>query len=68
MSFEEDGREILIPTVSDDGQILTEDQAIALYRRTGRHLGIFRNSQDATAFARRLHEDQEREYAGRHSR
>src|SRR5262249_22152126 len=53
-----DGKEVLIPTVSDDGRILSEDQAIAQYRKSGRHLGKFDTPNNATAFAKRLHEQQ----------
>lgn len=57
--------EVLIPTVSDDGRILTNEEAIVLYERSGRHLGIFRTPDEATQFARRLHDEQGREYGGR---
>lgn len=62
MSFNSDGREVLVPTVSDDGRILTEDEAISLFERTGRHLGMFDTPEHATAYAERLHEDQARLY------
>jgi hypothetical protein len=62
MSFGTDQGEVLIPTVSPDGRILSDDAAIALYRRTGQHLGIFKTPDEATAYAQSLHEDQAREY------
>lgn len=62
MSFEEDGREILIPTVSEDGRILSDDEAVKLYHRTGKHLGQFRSATEATAYAQQLHEQQAQEY------
>lgn len=65
MSFEEDGQEVLVPTVSDDGRILSEDEAIDLYRRTGRHLGKFSSPAAATRYAERLHDDQARLYGDR---
>lgn len=63
MSFNEDGREILVPTVSPDGKLLDENQAIDLYHRTGQHLGMFDNPDDATAYAQTLHNQQEQMYA-----
>lgn len=58
-----DGREVLIPTVSDDGRIMTDKEAVETYRQTGRHLGIFDTPTNSTAFAKRLHESQEQQYA-----
>lgn len=57
--------EVLIPTVSDDGRVLSEEDAIALYRRTGRHLGIFPHHTMATDYAERLHNDQAAMYGDR---
>lgn len=63
MSANFDGREVLIPTVSDDGRILSDDEAIDTYRRTGRHLGVFSSPDAATRYAEQLHRDQEAQYA-----
>lgn len=57
------GREVLIPTVSDDGRVLSDADAIAQFQRTGQHLGVFDTPEHATAFAQRLHEAQAQEYA-----
>jgi hypothetical protein len=54
--------EVLIPTVSDDGRILSDEEAIELYRRTGKHLGIFRTRQAADAYAEQLHQAQSEMY------
>lgn len=64
MSFNEDGKEVLIPTVFADGRIMSEQEAIGTYRKTRRHLGIFDSPQSATAFAEKLHRDQEAMMSG----
>jgi hypothetical protein len=62
MSIGTEKGEVLIPTVSDDGRLMTEDEAIAQYRKSGRHLGIFDTPQNATAYASALHDQQAKEY------
>lgn len=57
-----DGKEVLIPTVSPDGRVMSEGDAIDLYRRTGQHLGMFDTPENSSAYAQRLHEDQARQY------
>jgi hypothetical protein len=64
MSFNDKGREILIPTVAADGsRILSNQEAIQQYRQTGQHLGIFSDPQAATNYAIQLHEQQAKQYA-----
>lgn len=57
MSFDEDGREVLIPTVVN-GKRLTDEQAIQYYRRTGQHLGKFDSPENADTYATALHNSQ----------
>jgi len=66
MSFGLDnGLEVLVPTVSPDGRILTDDQAIDRYYSTGENLGTFRTPEAATRFANQLHDAQANEYLPR---
>lgn len=52
-----DGQEVLIPTVSPDGRVVSDDEAVALYRQTGAHLGKFDTPANATAYAQQFHND-----------
>lgn len=65
ISIGTDEGEVLIPTVSDDGRVMSNDEAIQQYRQSGRHLGIFDTPDNATAYAHSLHDEQDREYSDR---
>ena len=41
---------------------MSEEEAIQTYYRTGRHLGIFKTPDEATAYAQKLHDQQARQY------
>lgn len=64
MSIGVDGKEVLIPTVSDDGRIMSDDEAISNYRKTGRNLGTFNNVDEANTYAESLHNKQDQMYSG----
>ena len=60
MSANEDGREVLVPTVIPDkrGAYYVDTQGDAAWQRyqdTGEHLGKFGTPEDATAYASQLH-------------
>jgi hypothetical protein len=57
-----DGREVLLPTISEDGKQLSDEQAISAYRKSGKHLGKFDSPGAATAYAEALHKQQEGAY------
>lgn len=62
MSFEQDGKQILIPTVVG-GKALTPDQAIAQYNKPpeqggGKHFGIFNTAEEASQASEALHRKQ----------
>lgn len=59
-SYGMDGQEVLLPSVTGDGRHLSADSdIIAEYRKTGRHLGKFKDPQEATNYATQLHNDYE---------
>lgn len=57
-----DGHEILIPTVSENGKILSNQEAIEQFRATDKHLGVFTSPEAATEYAEKLHKQQELMY------
>ncbi len=58
MSFQdEDGKEVLIPTVVD-GKIVSDDEAIQHYYNTGEYLGKFDTVEEAEQYAEQLHKQQ----------
>jgi hypothetical protein len=57
-----DGNEVLLPTISPEGENWSNQQAIQNYLTTGKHLGIFSTPEDATEYALKLHKDQEQMY------
>ena len=53
-----DNKEVVIPTVVGD-KVVSEQEAIANYRKTGEHLGKFNTIKDAEDYASKLHREQE---------
>ena len=54
--------EVLVPTVVN-GKVVSDREAMDHYGKTGEHLGIFRNPDAATAYAKMLHRQQEQFYS-----
>ena len=61
MSFNQDGQEVLIPTVVGN-QVVEPRQAIQHYLQTGEHLGKFTDPFFADKYAQKLHEEQAKFY------
>lgn len=68
VSYNIDGKEVLLPTVTDDGRVIdtsTEKgkaEVIRTYLKTGKHLGKFNTPAEADAYAQQLHVQQEKQY------
>ena len=57
-SYNIDGSEVLLPSVTPDGRHLqTDDEIVAEYFTTGRHLGKFATVPDANEAAAQIHGD-----------
>jgi hypothetical protein len=57
-SFEEDNQEVLVPMVSKDGKIMTLQEAIDEFHKTGLYLGKFDTPEEADIYAETLHQSQ----------
>jgi hypothetical protein len=57
-----DGQEVLLPQIiadEDTARLVTKEEAIEHYKRTGEHLGKFNDVDKANRYAQKLHEWQE---------
>ena len=52
----ENGRQVLIPTIDPEGREMAEEEAIERYLGTGEHLGKFDTPESAAAYAKRVAE------------
>jgi len=58
MSFGTTEGEVLLPTITPDGQRMTPRQAFDRYLLTNEHLGIFDDTESATEYSQHLHQQQ----------
>lgn len=54
------GLTYLIPTIRDDGVLMTDQQAVDTFRNTGQHLGVYRDVADAARASGLIEEDQKK--------
>lgn len=60
ISYQNDkGQEVLIPTVSNEGTIMSNEEAIQYWAAKGQNLGVFKDAKSADAYAELLHSQQE---------
>lgn len=52
------GKEYLIPTVSEKGYIMDDDEAIDEFYRTGKHMGVYGSPDETSAAGHAIHLDQ----------
>jgi hypothetical protein len=64
ITIEEDGRYIVIPTVTPWGEVISDKEAIDLYHEEYEHLGVFKTQKQADKFAQKLHESEARKLNG----
>lgn len=65
MSFNEDGKEVLVPTIAKNkngAYQMSDKEAIDHYHKTGEHLGKFNTVDGANKYAEWLHRQQARKY------
>lgn len=55
ITSEIDGKTVLLPTIIN-GKEVSKKEAVEHYRKTGEHLGIFKNEKDADKYDKQLHE------------
>lgn len=52
-----DGNTVLLPTIGDDGRVMSNKEAVEHYKQTGKHLGIFKTESDANRFDEIMHKE-----------
>ena len=57
-SFNFGNGEVLIPTVHPDGYVMSDEEAVKYYKKTGKSFGTFDSPEAATMYAEKLHEYQ----------
>ena len=55
---------VLIPTVHDDGYIMSDDAATKLFKKTEKHLGVFSTIKDLNRYSIMLHDMEEARIEG----
>lgn len=62
ITIEHDGQHVLIPKVNEKGDLLSNEKAIEMYKKTGKYLGKFGSDNEATDYAIGLERRQQAYY------
>jgi hypothetical protein len=62
MSFEENGQQVLVPTIDPQGKQMNVQESIDLYHRTGQHLGKFATEAQADSASAAISARQDRHF------
>ena len=62
ISYNRNGKEVLIPTVSNEGKIMNDEEAIRYWENKGQNLGVYDSIEEADRAARQIHYQQESLY------
>ena len=58
IGIEVDGKNYVIPTVSKDGRIMSNEEAVKHFKETGEHFGAYKTRKEADQAAEELHKSQ----------
>lgn len=60
MGIETGGKHVLLPTISPDGKLWSDDEAFENYKKTNQHMGVYPDQETTDRAGERIHEDQEK--------
>lgn len=60
---EMDGHHYLLPRVTDEGEIVSPEEAVKVFKKTGKHLGRFSSREASDNYAEKLHNQQKSLYS-----
>jgi len=58
MGVESDGKHVLLPTISKEGKLWSDDEAFNNYQKTNEHMGVYPDDETSDRAGEKIHEDQ----------
>jgi hypothetical protein len=68
MGIDADGKHALIPTISPEGALWSDDEAVENYKKTNQHMGIYPDDETSDRAGEKIHLDQENLMNAKHER